>query len=96
MSLNASQMDATRRELQANFERSGLSAEAVAARLGVGAADVDTTLQMRHPDPVLVWAVRNVLETAVREAGAEPVPYTSLTEANRANAERLFGIVDHR
>ena len=37
MSLNASQMDATRRELQANFERSGLSAEAVAARLGVGA-----------------------------------------------------------
>lgn len=30
-------MDATRRELQANFERSGLSAEAGAARLGVGA-----------------------------------------------------------
>lgn len=27
MSLNASQMDATRRELQVNFERSGLTAD---------------------------------------------------------------------
>lgn len=43
-----------------------------------------------------VWMVRDALETAVREPGKEPVPYSSMTEANRKKAAVWFGVGDYR
>ena len=43
-----------------------------------------------------VWMVRDALETAVREAGKETVPYSSMTEANRKKAAVWFGVGDYR
>ena len=47
-------------------------------------------------DPVTVWLLRDKLETAVRNNGREPVPYSKLTEENRKKAYHWFGVTDQR
>ncbi|PAT07771.1 DUF2316 family protein [Corynebacterium hadale] len=96
MSLNAQQMGATRRELAANFERSGLTVSGIAKRLTLNDAHVTQALAVTTPHPLHVWMVRDTLKTAVKEAGGELVPYSSLTEANRKRARMWFGVEDYR
>lgn len=96
MSLTPQQRDATMRELQTNMQRSGLTAHQVAERLGLTPDDVTRVLAMDDVDPRHAWMVRDALETAVREAGNEPVAHSSLTEANRTKAAAWFGVGDYR
>lgn len=84
------------RELETNMQLSGLTASELAERLGISADDVTRSLAMDNPNPLHVWMVRDALETAVREAGKEPVPYSSMTEANRKKAAEWFGAGDYR
>lgn len=92
MSLNAGQRRATSTELRANLALAELSVADLAGQLGQSAQAVEQALEVAHTDPVLVWAVRDELETAVRANGRTPVPFTVLTEAARAAAQGWFGI----
>ncbi|WKD58388.1 hypothetical protein CAPI_09325 [Corynebacterium capitovis DSM 44611] len=86
MSLNNAQLDATRRELATNLQLPGLTAADIAARLDLDEDEVTRAIAVDIADPRHVWMVRNIIETAARDNGAEPVPDSSLTEANRSRA----------
>jgi hypothetical protein len=43
-------------------------------------------------DRVVMWRLRDHLETAVLAAGGEPQPYTHLPESMRGPADAWFGI----
>jgi len=93
VSLNRAEVARTADELAANLERSGLTREALAAALGFTASRLDATLRVkRSSDPVDVWQLRDTLEQAVRVAGADPVPFTVLTEASRQSARQWFAL----
>jgi hypothetical protein len=91
MSLNAKQQAATAAELDANLRLSGLTVDGLAARTGLPTDRVRAALAVDGGHPVDVWVLRDALEDAVVEAGGTPQPYSTLTEANRASAERWFG-----
>lgn len=95
MSLNAAQRRATRSELQSNLERSGLTIADLAAHLNRPEAAVRAAVAVGATDPVLVWAVRDLLEDAVRATGGEPMPYSVLTESARTAARGWFGVTRH-
>lgn len=86
MSLNPAQRAATASELAANLALAGLTPEALAQRAGLPLARTRAALAVTGGDPADVWVLRDVLETAVLEAGARPVPYTVLTDDKRAAA----------
>lgn len=92
MSLDARQRRTTAAELQQNLHLAGLSAPELAERMGMEVGQVEAALGVEDADPRTVWAVRDAVETAAREAGVEPVPFTVLTEQNRAAARMWFGI----
>ncbi|HWV76003.1 MAG TPA: DUF2316 family protein [Isoptericola sp.] len=94
MSLNIIQIRRTRTELKENFHRSGLTPDAIQADLGFSAERLDQALRLRRgttgPD---IWLLRDYLEQAVTDAGAEPVPYTVLTEESRSKARQWFDLL---
>lgn len=92
MSLNRRQLEQNAQELRANLERSGLSVAQVAQSLGVPPDRVQEALDGGEGDPVLVWHLRDALQAAVQATGQEPVPFTVLTEDQRAAARGRFGI----
>jgi hypothetical protein len=93
MSLNASQRRLTSTELRANLELAGGTVDELADRAGRTRGAVTDALDVTPgADPVLVWELRDLLETAVEAKGLTPVPYTSLTEGARRSAAGWFGI----
>lgn len=96
MSLDADQRARTAAELDANLTLSGLTPEQLASRTGLSTARTEAVLRMEGAHPVDVWLVRDALETAARESGERPVPYSVLTEDARSAAAGWFGVRDHR
>ena len=94
MSLNRSERAATRDELRANLDLSGLTANEVAAGIGLEIERVRDALEVAGARPADVWLVRDYLDREVRAAGAVPKPYSSLTENMRASAQAWFAIAD--
>lgn len=96
MTLTPDQIARTAREFAAHLAASGLTREQLRERTGLTARRFDAALDMRRPDPVDVWAVRDALETAVREAGGAPAEFSAMPEHMRAAAHAWFGVTDRR
>ncbi|WP_417215597.1 DUF2316 family protein [Arthrobacter sp.] len=95
MTLKPAERQATGEQLAANFERSGLSREQVCEDLEFTEDELDASLELREMvDPVDVWVLRDYLELAVRQAGADPVEYTVLTEEARTEAYKWYVLRD--
>lgn len=91
MSLTPDQIARTRGELRENLELTGLSEDQVTADLQWPVQRLQAALHVGgHTDPVDVWELRDYLERAVLDAGASPVPFSTLTAENRALARRWF------
>ncbi|MEV0849390.1 DUF2316 family protein [Streptomyces sp. NPDC049954] len=91
MSLNDEERARTSAELWANARLAGVTAEELAADLGLDTGQVRAALDVREGSrPQDVWLVRDHLETLVREAGESPVPYTVLTRRARLAAAMWF------
>lgn len=94
MSLTIMQIRRTRAELKANLHRSGLTLDAIRADLGFSAERLDRALRLgRGTTGTDIWLLRDYLEQAVTDAGAEPVRYTALTEESRSRARQWFGLL---
>ena len=98
MSLDAAQRARTADEFAAALARSGLTREGLRAGTGLDRERFDAALEVRggDADPRDVWLVRDALETAVRDANGEPVPFSVLTEEMRSAAAGWFGVRDRR
>lgn len=94
MSLNAEQRAQTASELALNLDLSGLRLRDLEHLTGLGPQELRAALAVRDADPAHVWLVRDALETAVRDAGESPVPYTVLTEEMRSSAALWLGVDD--
>ncbi|KWZ72444.1 MAG: DUF2316 family protein [Winkia neuii] len=82
-------------ELAKNLELSGLSVEELAARAGLDLRTTRDTLRLEPGcNPAYVWLLRDKLETAVKEGGGEPYPFSKLTEEARRAARGWFGVRD--
>ncbi|WP_155287294.1 DUF2316 family protein [Lacticaseibacillus zhaodongensis] len=79
MSLNPQQMQNTRNELQANFERTGLSKEQVASDLHISMAKLDRLFSLDQQSLNDPWILRNYLLEKVAANGQDPVPFTALS-----------------
>lgn len=91
MSWKPDERHATSEELAANLSRSGLSREHVCEDLEFSDHALEAALELRDlVDPVDVWVLRDYLEQAARDAGAEPAVYTVLTEDARTEAYKWF------
>jgi hypothetical protein len=91
MSLNRIEVETTRRELQANFALSELSAAEVCADLTWSHTEFAAALSV-EADPVDVWLLRDYLEQAVTDHGLDPAPFTVLTEQSRTRAVLWFDL----
>ncbi|WP_227488355.1 DUF2316 family protein [Brachybacterium subflavum] len=89
--MNPDQLRRTREELCANLERTGLAEAEVLSDLQWSRERLDAALHSNgSADPVDVWELRDYLETAVRDAGGTPVPFSTLNSANRIRARLWF------
>lgn len=57
---------------------------------------VEAALNVDNANPVDVWLLCDKLETAVKNNGQEPAPYSKLTDDKRAAAAVWFGVRDER
>lgn len=95
MTLKPAERQATSEQLAANLELSGLSREQVCEDLGFSDDELDAALELRElVDPVDVWVLRDYLELGARQAGAEPVEFTVLTEEARTEAYKWYVLRD--
>lgn len=97
MSLNQREREVTAQDLRRHAEVAGLSAGDLGAWLRQGGADVEDAsvervLETGGTDPVLVWAVRDVLDAAVRAQGQDAGGWRVLTDAARHRAQQWFGL----
>ena len=76
--LTHAQTRATRDELLANLDLSGLDRESLGAAVGFDPERLDRTLQMRKADPSDVWLLRDFLDQVIRDRGRTPRPWTVL------------------
>lgn len=83
MSLTMKQQDDTRRELKENFEKSGLTAEEVAADLATTPAYIEQILRLEPRSYDDTWILRNYLYEKVRAAGKTPTEFTALKGSHR-------------
>jgi hypothetical protein len=90
VSLTNAEQRATADELRANLELSGLTSEQVATDLSLTVKQLDAIFAVKRARPEDVWWLRDYLERAVRDAGREPHPYTSLTPEMRGAAAAWF------
>lgn len=79
MSLNPEQMAATRHELQANFELTGLTKQQVAADLKISLTKLDHLFALTQQSLNDPWILRNYLLDQVKTQGKTPVPFTALS-----------------
>lgn len=70
----------TRNELQENFRRLGAQEEEVLNDLQISKKEFYCVLNMKHPDPCLVWMFRDYLEDKMTEKGMEMMPFTRLAD----------------
>ncbi|AMM22614.1 hypothetical protein AX769_20960 (plasmid) [Frondihabitans sp. PAMC 28766] len=94
MSLNRSEQAQTRDELHANLRLSRFTLEEVGRALGWDTIQTTSALDVAGTDPRDVWLVRDYLDRVVAAAGLIPLPYSTLTEHARSNAEAWFGLYD--
>ncbi|WP_411700615.1 DUF2316 family protein [Conyzicola sp.] len=94
MTLNKRERAATSEEQRANLELAGLSEADLQRTLGMDDERVSAALDVTDSDPIDVWLVRDYLERTVLERGRKPRPYSVLTPAARASAERWFALYD--
>lgn len=97
MSLNDAQRRQTAAEFAQNLGLSGLTSEQLRKRCGLSARRFGVAIVVRPgANPVDVWLIRDTLDTAVKEAGKTPVPFSALPEHMRAAAGMWFGVTDQR
>ncbi len=95
MSLNNREIATTRAELREALRRSGLSIDQVGTALDISAARVTSAIELREPvNSVDVWAVRDLLEHAIRRTQSTAVEFSSLTERVRPRAKTWFSLRD--
>jgi hypothetical protein len=94
MALSKKQRAATAEELRANFELSGISEDELQRALGIDGDRSDAAFEASGVDVVDVWLVRDYLERIIVERGGTPVPFTVLTPAARASAEKWSALYD--
>lgn len=98
MSLSSVERDQIAREFEQNLQESGLTLDELRQQSGL---DEDRFMRAflmseRGSDPVDVWLIRDLLETAVKHNGGTFTPITKLTEENRRRAAGWFSIKDRR
>ena len=93
MALNKRERAATAAKLAANLELSGLSETLLGKALGVTDDQLEAALDATG-DPIDVWLVRDYLDRVILDRGATPLPYSVLTPAARASAEKWFALYD--
>ena len=94
MALNKRERSTTSEELRANLELSGLGGAELHRVLGFDDDRLETVLDVTDADPIDVWLVRDYLEHVLVGRGVTPVPFTVLTPAARASAEKWFALYD--
>lgn len=94
MSLNRAERDQTAREFEANLKQSGLTINELQQKSGLSSERFMSAFVVaeRGADPRDVWLIRDLLETAVAQNGAELVPFSKLTDDARSAAAGWFGI----
>ena len=92
MSLNNSEQHRTSAELTANLELSGLDLAEVQADLDFTPIRLQSTLAFDNAQPADVWLLRDYLDQVIIDRGRMPLPYTTLTEQARVNANRWFSL----
>ena len=78
MSLSAQQIEDTKNELKANYEKTDLTVEDIANALSTS---TDYINQLFHLEPKKLedtWILKNYLIEKVKEASKEPTPFTAL------------------
>lgn len=83
MSLTKAQQDNTRKELQENFDKSGVSLEQAAADLATTPEYIEQLLWLRPVRHDHTWILRNYLLKKVRENGKTPTEFTALKGSAR-------------
>ena len=78
MSLSPMQEENTRKELKANFEKSGLTVSEIASALGTTEAYIGELFALRPKRLEDTWILKNFLLDKVREAGKTPTAFTAL------------------
>ncbi|PWG00015.1 DUF2316 family protein [Levilactobacillus bambusae] len=78
MSLNPQEMSNTRRELQENFELTGLTKAQVASDLAISEIKLERLFSLTQRSLKDPWILRNYLIKKVEETGQQPVPFTAL------------------
>lgn len=98
MSLSNSDRDYTAREFEKKLQESGLTIEQLREQSGLSEDRfMNAFLVSEHGvDPVDVWLLRDLLETAVKRSGGDFIPFSKLSETNRSKATGWFGVQDCR
>ena len=85
MSLTNAQTARTSQELRRHLEVSDLTRQQLCEWLDLSPSDLEHVLQMDgHAHPVTTWLVRDALDQAVAEFGADAGGWTVLTRSSRA------------
>ena len=95
MSLTIEQEEATRKELRANFEKSGVTLQQTADDLGTSIEYIEQLMRLEPKRYEDTWILKNYLCDKVREAGDTPTAFTALGGDYRKiwflNAEYIDG-----
>ena len=83
MSLTVKQQDDIRMELRENFEKSGLTIEAVATDLATTPSYIEQLLRLEPKSYDHTWILRNYLYEKVKEKGETPTEFTALKGSHR-------------
>lgn len=95
--MNKREREVTAQDLRRHAEVAGLSATDIGAWLREGDASIDDAsvervLATGGTDPVLVWAVRDVVDAAVRAGGRDAGGWHVLTDSARVRARQWFAL----
>ncbi|WP_314301244.1 DUF2316 family protein [Kocuria palustris] len=95
MSLTDAQTARTGQELRRHLEVSDLTRQQLCEWLDLSPSELEHVLQMDgHAHPVTTWLVRDALDQAVAEFGADAGGWTVLTAARRREARLWFRLQD--
>ncbi|MBU5360172.1 DUF2316 family protein [Enterococcus raffinosus] len=78
MSLTPQQVHNTKKELQENFERTGLAIDQIAADLQTTTDVIKDTLALEVNQIEDPWVLKNYLEDMLEQQGIASVPFTAL------------------
>ena len=93
MALNKRERAATAAELAANLGLAGLDEARLQKALGLTDDQLEAALDASG-DPIDVWLVRDYLDRVILDRGATPLPYSALTPAARASAQKWLALYD--